>query len=299
MQGEITSVSKTGYHTKLLSDGGGVFAITNNSFQPYGDVEGLDKPLVGDVVDLVLRDDQHIITNIAPRRSHIARFDHDKQKYQGFAANVDVVFVVTSANREFSVTRLRRFLALSGDQDIKQVVVLTKKDLCKDIGVFEQTLKTEFAGVGFVTLNALDGAEVKKLTKHIPKGGSVILLGTSGVGKSTIINTLCDAGIKTAATMDAKWGDKGRHTTSSRNMYFTRDGRKIIDVPGIKIVGIEGDVARQSEVFEKIQTLAAGCRFNNCRHLAEPNCAVKEAVERGELNPDEFATFLQIVSPEQ
>lgn len=294
--GEVTSVAKTGYHVTTGAENTRVFAIINNLFTPYGDIAGLENPLVGDVVELELRDGQHLIKSITARRNFIGRFDHYKDKYQGFAANVDVIFVVTSANREFSVNRIRRFLSLSGGQDIKQIIVLTKSDLCDDIESYKQQLETEFPNTKYVVLNSLEKVEVKGLTKFVKKGESVILLGSSGVGKSTIINTLCGSDIKTNDVMAERLGNKGRHTTSSRNMYYTKCGRKIIDVPGIKIVGIESAVAMQSEIFDRIATLSAGCKFRDCKHSGEPNCAVVAAVESGDLRAEELESWLQITS---
>jgi ribosome biogenesis GTPase len=287
--GEVISVAKTGF---FVNQGGErIFCIVNNSFQ------GDEKPVVGDVVVIQKKDDQHLITAIKPRKSFIGRYDFYKERYQGFAANVDFIFVVTSANNEFSPNRIRRFLALSGSQDVKKVVVLTKIDLNKKWQSYADTIKNDL-GVEYIAINALDTNQVKQIVKAVKKGESILLLGSSGVGKSTIINTLCGTNLKTGDTKGQRFSDKGKHTTSARNMYYTRCGRKIIDVPGVKIVGVESEVALGSEVFERITSLATECKFRNCRHQTEIGCAVKAAIEAGKLSSDELAVYTQIIGEE-
>ncbi|MCL2846448.1 MAG: ribosome small subunit-dependent GTPase A [Firmicutes bacterium] len=283
MRGEVTSVHKTGYYVRVGDNT--VFAIINNSY--LGD----DKPVVGDVVEMDKRADQHIILGIQTRKNYIARYDHFRERYQGFAANVDVIFVVTSANREFSPNRVRRFLALSGDQNVRKIIVLTKIDMATELPEIVKTIQTQFAGIEHIAINALDRAQVDKLKKLVKKGQSMLLLGSSGVGKSTIINTLAGTNIKTNEVKDERHFNKGKHTTSSRNMYYTPCGRKIIDVPGVRIVGIEREVAQSSELFDTIMDLAVGCKFRNCAHKTEDGCAVKAAIENGDIEPEELQWY--------
>jgi len=252
---------------------------------------------VGDRVELVQRDEQYIIVDVLPRKNFIARYDHHKGKYQGFAANVDVMFVVTSANREFSPNRIRRFLALCGNQDVKKMIVLTKVDLAKNtVKDFIQTIEKQFAGVGYVAINALCPEQVQLLLKHVKRGQSMLLLGSSGVGKSTIINTLCGMNLAVNEVKGGKHFNKGRHTTSSRNMYYTPCGRRIIDVPGVRIVGVESEVAKSSEIFDKIMDIATGCKFRNCAHETEPGCAVKGAIDGGKLSAEELEWYKSTIN---
>ena len=223
MTGEVISVSKTGYFVKIGDNTH--FCLINNSFK------AADRPIVGDIVELKPHEDQFLILDILPRRSFVSRYDEFKQKFQYFAANVDVVFIVTSANREFSRVRLMRFLSLVGDQPIRPVVVVTKIDEAKNFDILKN-----FQDIDAVAINALDAGDVKKLFKFWKAGETALMLGTSGVGKSTIINSLCGLGIKTRQSQSARRQNKGRHTTSARTLYYLDDGRKIIDSPGVKIV---------------------------------------------------------------
>jgi ribosome biogenesis GTPase len=190
-------------------------------------------PVVNDNVSLEKREDKYFIKSTLPRKNLIARYDFYKERHQGFAANVDTVFVVTSANREFSLNRVKRFLALCEGQNVRKVVVMTKVDLTNKVP------KINIADVEQININSLNPKDVGKLKWK----GTALMMGSSGVGKSTILNTLCGLNLKTREVQGDRLANKGRHTTSARTMYFLKDGRRIIDTPGVRIVGIEGEVA--------------------------------------------------------
>lgn len=204
-------------------------------------IEGLDKPVfcllkcdelpvVNDKVSIEKREDKYFVVKILPRKNLIARYDFYKDQHQGFAANVDAVFIVTSANREFSKNRIERFLALCEGQNVRKVVVVTKIDTALKIP------KVDIEGVEQINLNALDVEDVRSLKWN----GTALLMGSSGVGKSTLLNTLCGLKLKTREIQGDRLANKGRHTTSARTMYFLADGRRLIDTPGVRIVGVEG-----------------------------------------------------------
>ena len=220
--GSVISVAKNGFH--VLIDGKQEFCLINNSFK--SDVQ----PIVNDTVELEKREDKYFITNIQPRKNFIARYDERYQKHQYFAANIDIMFIVTSANREFSVNRLKRFSALAEGQSIQTVIVLTKTDLKK-------TFDTQ--GIECVAMNALDKNDAIKLYQYWKPNETAMLVGSSGVGKSTIINTLCGLDLKTNDIMGIKRNNLGKHTTSARTLYLLPCGRKIIDNPGVRSVSVE------------------------------------------------------------
>ncbi|MCL2755638.1 MAG: ribosome small subunit-dependent GTPase A [Firmicutes bacterium] len=288
--GEVTSVAKTGYFVNIDINSQSLFCIINNSY-----VED-NPPVVGDFVVLEQKDDQYLVKSVEPRKNYIARYDFHKNRSQGFAANLGTILIVTSANKEFSTNRIRRFLALSGDQPVRHVIVLTKIDLATNLDFYKNIIKKEFPGVEFVALNSLKKTDVAKLFKYVAEGESVMLLGSSGVGKTTIINTLLNMNLRTNETKGVRHKDSGRHTTSSRNMYYTACGRKVIDVPGIKIVGVEKEDIENSPIFQKIVSMARTCKYTNCKHITEDKCAIKAAIESGELEDWELEGYRQMLS---
>ena len=227
MKGVVTSVHKTGYEVTVGSKVH--FCIINNSYKNQ------EKPVVGDKVTIKKELDHYLVTDRSDRKTIIGRFDHERNVFQTFAANVDVVFIVTSANKEFNPNRIQRFLSLIEGQPMKPIVVITKRDLTNKIDEYVTTAKE--LGVTVTTINATKKSDVMGLLDFVKRGQTMLLLGSSGVGKSTITNTLTGLNIRTQETRSARHGNRGRHTTSSRNLYFLENGKKIIDSPGISVIG--------------------------------------------------------------
>ena len=219
---------KTGYEVEFKT--GREFCIINNSFQSD------DKPIVGDVVEAKPEGDQILVQNVQERKNFIGRYDFYKNRVQGISANVDWLIVVTSATREFSVNRIQRFLALSGGQQMNSAIVLTKVDICKNPENYLKTLTQEFPEIPVIQMNAHKKSEVEKIYEFAKEGESILLLGSSGVGKTTIINALTGLRLRTKEVKTGKFQDSGKHTTSARTMYRTPAGRLVIDIPGIKVI---------------------------------------------------------------
>jgi|GEM_PF-7076276 len=238
MTGEIVSIHKTGCDVLL---GDKLYFCLVKLWRVVCD--GYEKPVVGDRVRLEQKDDKYIVKEILERKNFVARYDFYKSRYQGLAANVDTAFIITGADREFSANKVSRFLKLlEGDNDgeqteIRKVIVVTKTDLTEVLSNY----KLQIDGVEQIFINAKETAECAKLLDYLKKGGTGLLLGSSGVGKSTIVNNLCGLNLKTNEVQGKKFGNKGKHTTSARTMYFLNNGKRIIDSPGVKIVGLESD----------------------------------------------------------
>lgn len=243
MKGIVTSVHRTGCEVFIESNDDTCKTIGTVSTNKliFCLLKHCELPVVGDKVSLEKREDKYFIVEILPRKNLIARYDFYKDRHQGFAANVDVVFIVTSANREFSKSRIERFLALCEGQDVRRVVVVTKKDLAEEIP------KVNIDGIEQININALNRKDVEKIKWK----GTALLMGSSGVGKSTILNTLCGLNIKTSDVQGERLANKGRHTTSARTMYFLVDGRRVIDTPGVRIVGVEGIIGENRRQRER------------------------------------------------
>lgn len=211
---------------------------------------------------------------------------------QLIAANVDTLFITTSLNADFNPARLERYLALAYDGGVAPVFMLTKADLCDDAGPYHDALRAIAPDVPGVTLDARDPGAAQLLADWCGPGQTVALLGSSGVGKSTLATTLTGKAITTQGVREDD--AKGRHTTTSREFHAIAGGGWLIDTPGMRelqLAGVEGGI---DAVFEDIALLATECRFSDCAHDTEPGCAVKAGIEAGTLDPDRVARWQKL-----
>ncbi len=196
---------------------------------------------------------------------------------QLIAANVDTLFVVSSCNKDFNVARLERYFALAHQGGAEPVLILTKADLAENPGEFEAEAMRSLPGVMVYALDALDPATPGKLAAYCDEGKTVALLGTSGVGKTTLTNALTGL---SQLTQDIRSSDaRGRHTTTARSMHQMQAGGWLIDTPGMRALRLADAREGLEAVFADIEELAGQCRFNDCAHESEPGCAVRDAVE--------------------
>lgn len=205
------------------------------------------------------------------------------RQVQLIAANVDTAFIVSSCNQDFNVARLERYIAMAFEAGAEPVIGLTKPDLCPDPERFATAAGEIVANVQVVLVNAL-GAEVNAaLADWLKPGRTIAFLGSSGVGKSTLVNALL--GRQAVATQDIREDDdKGRHTTTNRQLHLVPDGSIVLDTPGMRELQLADAEAGIAEVFADLHTLAGRCRFSDCRHDTEPGCAVRAAVDAGTID---------------
>lgn len=222
---------------------------------------------------------------------------HDRA-FQKIAANVDTAFIVTSCNQDFNVARLERYLALAFEAEVDPVILMTKADLCDDPEDYERQAARISDRVPVVVLNAKSDEPQSKLGDWIKPGQTVAFLGSSGVGKSTLVNAIF--GVETAETGGIREDDgKGRHTTTSRELRFTPEGCAVLDTPGMRELQLADTGAGIADLFDDLTELATQCKFNDCSHEVEPGCAIRAAVDAGIVDADRLARWLKLAAEDK
>jgi len=232
-------------------------------------------------------------TRILARKSILKRrASGDEPSAQLIAANVDTLFIVSSCNADFNIARLERYLALAHQGDIEPVLILTKADLCDNPRDFLQRAQADLPGVSVETVDATDPDVAAQLAPWCSRGQSVALLGSSGVGKTTLINALTGAD---AVTQPVREDDaKGRHTTTRRSMFRTASGGWVIDTPGMRSLRLADVAQGVAAVFADVAGLATQCKFNDCAHETEPGCAIQAAITAGDLDAARLARWQKL-----
>ena len=268
----------------VITDRGEVTATVSGRFR-YDSATLEDYPAVGDWVVVEMSDDSGsaVIQRVLPRATRFARPARgDAAQAQVVAANVDVVLLVTGLDHDFNVRRLERYLALAWSSGAEPVLVLNKADVCDDVPGRIADATQVASGVPVRVISATEHEGLDSLTPLLGPGRTVALVGSSGVGKSTIVNALL--GHERQATGEVRAMDqRGRHTTTSRELLLMPSGALLIDSPGMRSVGMWDAEPGLADAFADIDEIAANCRFNDCTHESEPGCAVLRAIADGSL----------------
>lgn len=250
-------------------------------------------PVMGDFVTISGGEDGDMaITGVLSRRSLFARKRPGSTEQQPLVANLDLLVVVTDPGGDFSLRRVERYVeALRAGCDAPVLLAINKADTVRDAPARAAEARAAIPGIDAVAVSARTGAGLGELGARWAAGETVVLAGSSGVGKSTLVNALCG----TSADVGELRGDgRGKHKTTARRAYATTDGALLIDTPGLREVGLFTEDGDSGTAFPEILELEDQCRFRDCRHEHEPGCAVRGAVEAGTIDPERYESYLRL-----
>lgn len=278
---------------KVITAEGEIFAEISGKLK-YSLKSATCYPAVGDwiLVDRnTNKNGNSIIHHILTRKSSFERkVAGTKMDSQIVATNIDTVFICMSLNNDFNIRRLERYISVAWDSSATPVVVLTKSDLCIDIEAMLLEVKSIAIGIDILVTSSMLDQGYENIKGYIQKGKTVAFIGSSGVGKSTLINKLI--GNEVLKTNDIGNDDKGKHTTTHRQLFLVPYGGVVIDTPGMRELGIVG--ADLDKSFSDIEELASQCKFSNCHHENEPKCAVREAIQNGLLDIERLESYKKL-----
>jgi ribosome biogenesis GTPase / thiamine phosphate phosphatase len=279
----------------ILGEQGEWIAKVSGNFLHKAD-SGADFPAVGDWVTVQnqRQDGMVIIENVLQRKSKFSRKEAGgRTEEQVLAVNIDTVFLVSGLDGNFSLRRIERYLTLAWDSGASPVILLNKSDLCDELEACIREVETVSLGVPVFAMSATQNQGVDALSGYIIKGKTVVFLGSSGVGKSTIVNALLGEDRQEVNSISDAMG-KGKHTTTRRELIMLPGGGLMIDTPGMRELQVWGEGDGLKRAFNDIEEIAKACRFRDCRHDAEPGCAVRNAVENGFLDPERFHSYRKL-----
>lgn len=278
---------------KVFSENGEMQAAVSGKLA-YNASDITDFPVVGDWVMIDRMDDSSgnaVIHHVLQRKSLFERkAAGTSNERQIVAANIDVVFICMSLNADFNPRRLERYLTIAWNSMATPVIVLTKADLCDDLDARIAEISTISIGTDIIVCSSMEDNGYKDVLPYVTQGKTIAFIGSSGVGKSTLINRLI--GRDVLFTREIRQDDKGRHTTTHRQLLLLPGGGIVIDTPGMRELQL--DSGNLSRSFEDIEELSQKCKYRNCSHTKEPGCAVRGAIESGELSEKRFENYKKL-----
>ena len=288
-------IHQSGKHYKVLTEKGEKGALLSNSF--LRSIKNKSEiPAVGDWVGIKLNEEIHIshIQILLPRKNKLSRkVAGKKSEEQIIAANIDTVFIFTSPDQDFNIRRIERYLSMIYDIDALPIIILNKIDTSNDIDRYINKIEESLNKVKVVPISSITGKNFKRVSEFIEPGKTIVLVGSSGVGKSTFINKLLGFNRQAVGKIRASDG-KGKHVTTSRELIIVPGGSIIIDNPGIREIQLWSSGEGISQTFEDIEEIGRSCKFRDCRHEMEPGCAVIEALRNGEIEEERLKSYKKL-----
>lgn len=279
---------------RIVSDFGEQAAVVSGKFR-YEVNTVSDYPAVGDfvMVEHAGEDGSAVIHAVLPRRSVFTRrAAGTANREQVVAANVDTVFICMSLNNDFNIRRLERYLSVAWDSGAAPVIVLTKADLCEELDTKLSEVRSVSFGADVAVTSSLAECGIDALKPYLKPGKTASFIGSSGVGKSTLINRLLGSDV--IATGGLRNDDKGRHTTTHRELILLEGGALVVDTPGMRELGMWGADEGIDTAFADIEALSLRCKYKNCTHTSEPGCALRAAIEDGTLSEERYRSYAKL-----
>lgn len=297
--GRISAEHKNRF--QVYTEIGEIWATVSGKMR-YSALERCDFPAVGDwvVLDHLIEQQSDldsqlaIIQAILPRKSKFSRKSAGKtSEEQIIATNIDTVFLVSALNLDFNIRRIERYLTLAWESGANPVILLSKSDLCEDVQAKVREVEASAPGVPVHPVSCITGQGIDGLKYYVSLGQTVALLGSSGAGKSTLVNQLF--GLEVQKTNEVREADsRGRHTTTSRELFVLPQGGLLIDTPGMRELQLYGTGYGLYDAFEDIYEYASRCRFSDCLHETEPGCAIQSALADGSLVEERYQSFKKL-----
>jgi len=283
-------------HYLIRTENGEQPAVLSGKFR-HAATASSDTPVVGDWVVILPGgpSGKAVIQNLLPRRSKFSRNAAGRSiQEQIIAANIDTVFIVSGLDQNYNLRRIERTLTLAWESGASPVILLNKTDLCPDVMQVRKEVESTAPGVEIFAISARDRTGIDAFSPYLAAGETVALIGSSGVGKSTLINTLLGSERQQVGAVRVKDG-RGRHITSVRELLMLPEGGMIIDTPGLRELQLWSEGPGLETAFQDIRQLGVSCRFKDCSHTDEPGCEVLKAAADGRLSPDRLASYQKLL----